>query len=44
MNLIDIFSFALSMVVSLSLLLLIISSCAQPELLHYVELTQTSFV
>ena len=44
MNLIDISSYALSMVVSLSLLLLYISSYAQLELLHYAELNETSFV
>ena len=44
MNLIDISSYALSMVVFLSLLLLFVSSYAQQELLHYAELTQTSFV
>ena len=32
------------MVVSLSLLLLFVSSYVQPELLHFAELTQTSFL
>ena len=44
MNLFDISSYALSMVVSLSLLLLYISSYAQLELLHYAKLNETSFV